>query len=463
MRERFHASGTGRACVRVALILVTIAGAAQAADLAIAIDGPPLEVAARAPGQPVRLVFRAQAGQHVGLGIGALGFVPASATGVGFTVKQPDGTVLPGMEMLHCVAANPQGGCDGEFTIARSGNYVIDVDAPFSAAPHFSIQLSSALARALAVGRSEAVTLTRVGQDGRFPLAIAPGQDVTVELGGIASSSKESGFALRVYRPDGSLLGQASADATRGASVSLGSAAPAGTYIVEVDPDYGATGSFLVAAKAAAQSQEGAIDVSSAAGRDLRFNFVATAGQSVTVGLDNLSHDPDVESNSRVSILKPDGTRLATVGCSTVSHGQRSLCKVSASNLAAATYTIVVSPPFNASLSGKLYRTTDRVAKLDPASPNRVELQTAQVARYTFAASEGDKVGLALTRNLPGDKTLYYVTLLRPDGSIITARVLVPAQAAMQIDPVALPATGVYTVAVDAGFDKGSATLSLIH
>ncbi len=437
--------------------------AAHATDLAIPIDGPPLLVAAEKPGQGSRLAFSAQAGQHLGFAVTGLKFVPSSATGIGFTVKQSDGSVLRGAEMIYCVANNADSACDGEFTVGKSGAHTIDVDVPFSAAPRFSIQLSSAVTRRLTIGKSEAVTLSRAGQDGWFPLAVGAGQDLAVELRDVASSAKPGRFALRVYRPDGALVGEGSADSRSPASVALGSSAVAGTYFVEVDPDHGATGSFVVAAKAAAQSAEGAIPISSAANQPLRFSFAATAGQSVTVGVDNIVHDPDVDSNSLLQILNPDGTRLAGLGCKTLARGGGRLpCRVSASDLAAGNYTIVVSPPPGASVAGKLYRTTDIVAKLDPSSPARVDVQPGQVARFTFSANAGDKVGVKVQRVLPDDKKMIYVRLMGPNTGFGT-RVLMAAESTMVIEPVAMPATGTYTIAVDAQFNKASASVSLIR
>jgi hypothetical protein len=114
-------------------------------------------------------------------------------------------------------------------------------------------------------------------------------------------------------------------------------------------------------------------------------------------------------------------------------------------------------------VTGKLYRTTDLVAKLDPASPNGVELQPGQVARFTFSASAGDKIGVSLVRTVPGDKTMIYVKLVKPDGGWAFSRVILPAEVAMQVEPVALPATGIYTFVIDAGFNKASAAISLIR
>ena len=464
MHLRSRQPGIRRCCAGIALGFLSASFTAIGADLAIPVDGPPVTVAAEKPGQPLRLTFQAEAGQHLGLGVTALKFVPASATGVAFTVRQPDGQAIGGLEMPYCFPAGPEGACDGEFTVTRSGRHVIDVDVPFSAAPRFSIQISSAVSRSLAIGKGEAVTLSRPGQDAWFALPVAAGQDVTVGLRDVASSDKAARFALRIHRPDGSLVGESKADTRLGASLSLGGGAPAGTYRVEVDPDRGATGSFVVAATATPQAPDGALDIASGVNEELRFAFSVGDGQSASVGLDNIVHTPDVDSNSRLLVVGPDGTRLGALGCRTRARGQPVPCKVKVADLKAGRYTIVVSPPPGASVSGTLYRTQDHTAKLDPDSPNRIDLhQAGQVARYTFAGKAGERVGVAIARNVPDDRSIVVATLLGPPGGPTVMRGTGLLQAAAQIPAFELPVTGTYTLLVDAGFRTVSVTVSLIH
>jgi hypothetical protein len=460
MHRRSRDRGIGRCCARIALGLLSLPFAANAADVALAVDGPPIAVATGKPGQPLRLAFRAQAGQRLGLGVTALGFAPASATGIGFTVKRPDGQALPGLEYLHCVPAGAEGACDGEFTVATSGTHVIDVDVPFSAAPRFSIQLSSAVSRPLAVGKDESAALARPGQDGWFALAVEAGQDVAVALRDVVSGDREARFALRVHRPDGTVLGQAGANARMGASVSLGSSAPAGTYRIEVDPDRGATGSFVVVAKAAAKAADGPIDIASGVNEELRFAFDAGDGEGMSVGIENLAHTPDVDSNSRLLVLNPDGTQLNGTGCTSPTRGRPYPCKLEVAGLKAGRYTIVVAPPPGAAVGGRLHQSKSVVAKLEPGSPNRIELSKAgQVGRFTFEAKAGESVKVAIARNIPDDRTPLTVKLVSPNGMMM--RMLAPGQAGAEFTTSPLPAAGTHTLIVDAGFRTASLTVSL--
>lgn len=464
MHHRSRQPGIRRCCAGIALGFLSASFTANGAELAIPVDGSPVTVAAEKTGQPQRFTFQAEAGQHLGLGVTALKFVPASATGVAFTVRQPDGRAIGGLEMLYCFPAGPESACDGEFTVAMTGRHVIDVDVPFSAAPRFSIQISSAVSRSLAIGKGEAVALSRPGQDAWFALPVEAGQDVAVGLRDVASGDKEARFSLRIHRPDGSLVGEAVASARLGASLPLGGGAPAGNYRVEVDPDRGATGSFVVAATVTPQAPDGALDIASGVNEELRFAFSVGDGQSASVGLDNIVHTPDVDSNSRLLVVGPDGTRLNALGCRTRARGQYGPCKLNVADLKAGRYTIVVSPPPGASVSGTLYRTQDHTAKLDPDSPNRIELrQAGQVARYKFAGKAGERVGVAIARNVPDDKTRVLVSLRGPPDAPTAMRGTGLLQASVQIPAFELPVTGTYTLLVDAGFGAVSVTVSLIH
>jgi hypothetical protein len=320
------------------------------------------------------------------------------------------------------------------------------------------------VARALEIGGSESVTLSRPGQDGWFALAIGAGQDAAVALRDVVSSDKAARFALRIHRPDGSLAGETAADARLGASLSLGSAPPAGTYRVEVDPDRGATGTFVVAAKAAARAAEGSVDIASGTNEELRFDFTVGDGQGVSVGLDNISHTPDVDSNSRLLVLGPGGARIGGLGCRTVARGAPVPCIVRTAGLKAGKYTIVVAPPPGASVAGTLFRTQDVAGKLDPGSPNRIELrQAGQAARYTYAGQAGERVGFSVVRIGPDDRTLVTVRLIGPSGLPVTGRGILPGKASVEIPAIALPATGDYTLLVEAGFRTASVIVSLVR
>jgi hypothetical protein len=458
MHRRSQAPGAGRAFVRMALAFASFICAAHAADPVVPVDGPPLAVTAEKSGQPLRVTFRAEAGQHLGLGMTALKFVPESAGGVAFTVRQPDGTPLPGMEFLYC-APRAGGACDGQFAIAKSGVHTIEVDTPFSAAARFSIQLSKIETRDLIVDKPQAATLSRVGQEARFALKVAAGQNVSVELRDVAPDSKDARFVLRLVRPDGSTVGEARADARTPASLSLGASAPAGAYVVEVDPDDGATGSFVALAKVAATMADGSIEVASGVNEVLRFNFTAAAGEGVSVALDNLTHTPaDMQAFSRLAIVKSDGTRIAGMGCG----GRARFCKTSAEKLEAGDYAIHVTPPQGGSVSGRLYRTKDVVGSLNPSSTTRVELQPAQVGRYEVRIAAGESIGFRVARTSPENKALIGVTLLSPEIPK-GAAILNSYDAATQIVPKEYP-SGTYMLRLNnQSADKTSLDITVIH
>jgi hypothetical protein len=447
---------------RLALAPILVSFMAHAADMQLAVDGPAISVSAAKPGEGTRLVFEAKEGQRLGFGITGLAFEPASATGVGISVRGPDGRPLPGLERIHCAPGRSEGACDGEFTVARSGRHAIEVEAPFSTSPRFSAQLSNAIARALAVGGSDAFSIARPGQDAWVPLEVQAGQEVTVAIRDLSAGDKSASFALRLHRPDGSLAGEAAADARLGASLSIGRGAPAGAYRIEVDPERAGKGSFRLAAKATTRAPDGAADIASEVNEELRFVFTAAAGDSVSVGLQDIVHSPDVDSNSRLLVLGPEGKRIGGAGCRTVARGQSRPCKILLANLAAGDYAIVVAPPSGASVAGRLHRAADHVSKLDPSLPNRLELQAAgQVARVTFGGKAGERVGISLANIGPDGKALVSARLEGPPGGPALMRGASLAGTTAQIPPFELPATGTYTLVLDPGFGKLSVEVSL--
>jgi trimeric autotransporter adhesin len=388
----------------------------------IAIDGRPVRVTLKPAGRPGQLTFQAKAGQRLGFGISGVKFTPASAAALIVTVRQADGTMVPGVHRVRCMAAtpeNPKAGCDGEFTVAKAGRHVIDIDPPFSAVPEFSATLSTPVAATLKVGASQKVTISRVGQDARLQLALEPDGDASVS----ATTSGEAGpFTMRVFKPDGTLLGERSGDSKQGPSLPA-TGAP-GTYAIEIDPANGATGTFVVSAK---PTPAIAIDgpplefASSGSGDVVRARFSANAGQSVSVAVDGLKHSPDVPSPSVFGVLKPDGTPLNGMGCSTrAPEGEEVIpCKVPLFDLPdSGRYTVLFTPAAGASASGRLVLSEAFFARVVPGTPAKVPpLKPSQVARFAFDGTAGQKVDVRVSGIATSPpSSMVTVILQRTDG-----------------------------------------------
>jgi len=233
----------------------------SALTASIRIDGPPLRVSLQPAGRAARVGFVAAAGQRLGFGIAGVRFTPASAAALVVTVRQPDGSMVPGTSRVHCFAAKgTEPVCDGELTTRQAGRHVLEIDAPFSAAATLELVLSSPVAADLQAGKSHTIAVSRAGQDARLQLSLEPGADLSISAWGAGTQA-----------------------AGQGAST----CAPITEFSI-------------------------------AAGDTARFAVSATAGQGLTIAVQGLAHAPDVDyGSSAIELLKPDGGRVESRSCLT--------------------------------------------------------------------------------------------------------------------------------------------------
>jgi hypothetical protein len=173
----------------------------SALTASIRIDGPPLRVSLQPAGRAARVGFVAAAGQRLGFGIAGVRFTPASAAALVVTVRQPDGSMVPGTSRVHCFAAKgTEPVCDGELTTRQAGRHVLEIDAPFSAAATLELVLSSPVAADLQAGKSHTIAVSRAGQDARLQLSLEPGADLSISAWGAGTQAAGQGaFDLRAY------------------------------------------------------------------------------------------------------------------------------------------------------------------------------------------------------------------------------------------------------------------------
>ncbi|HWH39435.1 MAG TPA: hypothetical protein VNU21_06320 [Usitatibacter sp.] len=424
----------------------------------IRIDGPPLRVPLQPAGRGARVSFMAEAGQRLGFGIAGVRFTPASAAALVVTVRQPDGSMVPGTRRVHCFAAKAtEPVCDGELTTQQAGRHVLEIDAPFSAAATLELTLSSPVTASLQVGKSHTIAVSRAGQDARLELALEPGADVSISARSAgAQAAGPRAFDLRAFRPDGSLAAEAHGDAQRAASLSLPGAA--GLHAIEIDPANGATGAFVVSAKAGSVAAVGgpAAEFSVAAGETARFAVAGNAGQGLTIAVQGLAHAPDVDyGNSVIALLKPDGGRLDARSCITKPLPGLAQyvppCKLSVFALPeSGRYTVTVSPPAQAAASGRLLLADVVTGSLAAGAPAKLAaMKPAQVARFEFTGSAGQNVQLSAFATVPPGAA---ITLLVQglDGTSFFATAAGNKERIAMFNP--LPSAGRYVVTVDPGY-----------
>ncbi len=347
----------------------------------IGVDGPAAASTQDFAYQSSRFVFNATANQRIGIGLVNLVFTPANINTVYNAVRvfRPDGVeVSINTTCAGPLSWNPEGNCDAELLAPVTGTYTLIFETPSNAYGTFSMQLSSEVTGTLAADVSQAVTLSRVGQDARFTFSVNAGDSLALDLSAAAPLPRAQSIKLNVYKPDGSLLTYWTATPPAGIYGDLNTLASAGTYTAYVDPAVGAYGSFNLTLKQGPMllvSDPPTAFAPGGASETARFRFSSTAGQNLSLGVAGLAYDTGSGSTT-FSVYAPNGTAVGTASsCSTVgvSNGY---CRMTLTNLPqTGTYSVALQPPSgtkisgNISLSGRAHRN----ARSGDASADRHE------------------------------------------------------------------------------------------
>ena len=318
---------------------------------ALAVDGPPLEIALR-PGQNGRLTFEGTVGQQLGLGVGGGQFGPdgPSFRRSEVAVVRPNGATL----VSRILSRNAMGMHLGP--LPETGTYAIEVDAGEAELVSLTLVLSRSLTGDLLLdGPTRAVAL-RHGQDARFEFVVTAG--VRVNLGITeAQFTGTAGGAVSIHHVDGTTLGSASIRRA-GSKIATEPLAEPGTYLVVVNPENAVLDSLAITLT---QPLAGTLDIDGPEfgldlrpGQDARLLFDGGEGERARLAISDVSFDVDgAVAGGAVSVLRPDGTSLASTtlitGDSDIDVGPLP---------ETGSYAVVVAPPagFSVRLSLQLTR-----------------------------------------------------------------------------------------------------------
>ena len=434
------------------------AAAPKPFEAAIPVDGNPVAVALDPAGKPARLAFTARAGQRLGLGIVGLKLTPPSASGLVVTVRQPDGTLLPGLPHVHCTAAsqaNPSGSCDAEIVVKHAGRHVVEIDPPFSAVAEFRALLSTPASGTLSGTASQEVRIGRAGQDANLRLKLGAGDDVVVNARRTSTAGLNAPFTLRALAPDGTALGEGKSDASGNASIAFGG--PAGEYTVQLDPDRAGTGTYAVSSRVSPVETVGApaLEFTSAApGQPVRVTLDVPAGKTLSIALDRLKLSPDAKAGIGLVLFRPDGGRMGALSCFPPGP-EIPACKTPLiESPPPGRYRVEIQPPRDAIVSGRLITTEPVEAKIPSSAPVKVAaMKPAQPARYSFEAKKGANVGIVFsnyTTSPPGAEVTVTLQRASTKGLGFTSMNMGTGDKISVRSPT-LQEDGTYTVLVDPG------------
>jgi YD repeat-containing protein len=393
------------------------------------------------PGQDVKLTFSGTAGQQVSLSAwnSNLNNNPV------VSILNPDGSTLASTTLIWSSSF-----IDVQ-TLPTTGTYTVFVDTGATAG-HLTLLLNDATTETgpISVGGSAITPTVNPGQDVKLTFSGTAGQQVSL---GVWNSNLNNNPVVSILNPDGSTL--ASTTLVWSSSfIDVQTLPTTGTYTVFVDT--GAAVGHLTVQLYDATTETGPISVGGAAvtptvnpGQDVKLTFSGTAGQQVSLNAWN----SNLNNNPVVSILKPDGSTLAstTLVWSSASIDVQTLPTTG-------TYTVFVDTGATSGhLTVQLYDATSETGPISVGgAPVTSIVNPGQDVKLTFSGTAGQQVSLSAWNS-----NLNYpvVAILNPDGSTLASTTLVWSSAS--IDVQTLPTTGTYTVFVDTGSTPGNITVQL--
>jgi YD repeat-containing protein len=415
----------------------------------ITIDGPSVPVILTRPGQDARLTFEGTAGQRVDLGVGEVSFgTGAGAVEVSFL--HPDGTTLASRLVFskgRSIHTDP---------LPDTGTYTIVVDPQEAKTVRLTLTLSEPLTGALTIGGASMPITLRPGQEARLTFEGTAGQRASLGVTEVSFGTGDN-VLISILKPDETDL-VSTTMGTSGGDLDTDPLPATGTYTIVVDP----VGSFFDPVPTTAsltlilsEPVSGAITIGSSSvpitldrpGQNARLTFEGTAGQRVSLGIIDFAGD--------VSILRPDGTKLASKRIFT-NEGDIDAAPLSDTG----TYTIVVDPgaltgSFTLTLSEPVTGTITIDGPSVPVTLNR----PGQDARVTFEGMAGQQLRLEVGEvSLDTIFASVIVSLLSPDETTLVSQTMNASGGNIDTDP--LPAIGIYTVVVNPQQTK-TASLSL--
>jgi hypothetical protein len=307
------------------------------------------------------------------------------------------------------------------------------------------------------------VTTTSAGENARATFSGTDGQRISLDISEVTiGTSGCCSMEVWIAKPDGTQLFKKTLVGRNGAFLNTKTLPSNGTYKIMLDPQGTAKGSATLKlytvpnnldVSATADGSDNAVTIGTP-GQNAQFSFSGTAGQRVAVDL------PDVMSNAKVSIRKPDGTNLLSPVA--VTDGAFLGPKTLPAN---GTYKVFLDPQGNSTGDATVRVHTvpaNLTGTIVPDGPAQtVSLAPGQNATLTFTGTAGQRVSLNMT-----DVTIANseVSLVKPDGSkwqlTVNGSEVTPGQAFL--DSKNLPANGTYKVVVNPRFGgEGDMTLQL--
>ncbi|MCC6141993.1 MAG: RHS repeat protein [Nitrospira sp.] len=396
-------------------------------------------------GQNARYTFSGTAGQTISAQLSGVtitsGFV---------SILKPDGSAL-----VAPTSFGTGGAVVDSQVLPTTGTYAILIDPSVTYTGNVTVTLYNVadLTGTIALdGATVTPTLTVPGQRARYTFTGTAGQWVTAGFSSVSITSS----SVSLLKPDGTTF-VSTAIGTSGGSLDPTTVLPStGIYTVLVDPVSTYAGSMTLSLSSALT---GSVTLDGASvpmsltriGQTARYTFSGTSGQWVSLGLTSVSI-----ASATVTILKPDGTSLASTSVGTGGGG----LELPGTLPTTGTYMIVVDPAGintgNITLTLMSYLMGS--LNLDGTPTTSTISTVGQNALYTFSGTADQWVSFGFTGVTIPFST---VTLYKPDGTYLTSTTIGTAGGYLDL-AAALPTSGTYTFTVNpSGANTGTMTITL--
>jgi large repetitive protein len=413
-------------------------------------------------GQSVNYSFTATAGQSVSLALTNLSLTPASPNYVYITMTKPDGSYY--WSWICYTGA----GCEYPFyNLPLTGTYNLTI-APgaTSQTMSFTVAMSPDVGEALAVGTAAPVTLDASAQSAVLTFSATAGQTFALNVSGVTTSPANTAIYVYVYNTAGTVI--ASTSTTTGATLNLSNLA-ADTYRVLIFPASPATSSMQVilepgAAGAVPSNGTTASFHTVEPGENAYLTFSATAGQSMSLALTNLSLTPASPNYVYITMTKPDGSYYWSWACYLGAGCEYAFYKLPVTG----TYNLTISPGATSqTMSFATTLSVDTTAALSLGAPTAVSLPAmGQSEVMSFTATAGQTLALNVANVVTTPANTSISIIVYNSGGTVIASTTTTTGATLNLPNLAadtytafiapaVPATSTMQVTLDAGVGGG--------
>ncbi|HEY1254123.1 MAG TPA: hypothetical protein VGF01_05035 [Terracidiphilus sp.] len=395
-------------------------------------------------GQVVQETFNGVVGQSASVQISNYNF-NVDCSNVTVNLLNPNGSTLASGNACGAVFASP-------VALPVNGIYILQI-APQNngtGSASITISLTTALSGTITSGAPTTVSIDTAGQVDSLTFTGTAGQYASVQLSNYNFSGWCcSGLNVSILNPDGTTL--VSSTLNPGTMLQNPAVLPAtGTYTLVIAPQNGITGSVSVTLSLFSEQSGTTITPGTPAtvainipGQTDSLTFTAPAGQYASVQLSNYNYTGWCCSGLSVSIVNPDGTTLVTTNMNPGTMAENPVVLP-----ATGTYTLVIAPQngitgsVNVSLS---VFNEETGTNLTSGIPTAVAINNpGQTDSLTFTGTAGQSASVLFSNSTFG--CCVTVSILSPDGSTLISNNT--GGSSLSLNPIALPATGIYTVLI---------------